>query len=96
MIQEASNNSPEDFAKHVPFSIASKLLDDANRLLKWGPKGYSSVVDINPNSPATKIQSRERQGLLEPKPKAPPKITIVGDIHGHFQDFLHLIQLAGL
>eukprot|EP00959_Pyramimonas_sp_CCMP1952_P286048 5981215-Pyramimonas_sp.AAC.1 len=90
--QDASNAPPEEFAKFLPFSIASKLLDDANKLLKWGPNGYSPVVDIAKQTGAGK----QLPPCMRNRPQAgSPTVIVVGDIHGHFHDFLHLMKLAG-
>mmetsp|Transcript_33581 Transcript_33581/g.73290 ORF Transcript_33581/g.73290 Transcript_33581/m.73290 type:complete len:470 (-) Transcript_33581:88-1497(-) len=92
-LKEASNAPPADFAKYLPFSVASRLLDDANKLLKWGPTGYTTVADV---AKQTGTSGKQLPPCMRNRAQAgSPNVIVVGDIHGHFHDFLHLLKLAG-
>merc|ERR1712216_572631 len=82
---------------YLPFTVASRLLDDANKLLKWGPNGYTTVVDVAKQASQTGTSGKQIPPCLRNRAQGcnSPNVIVVGDIHGHFQDFLHLMKLAG-
>lgn len=109
--QMAAKDQPENFTKYVPLNVARKIVDNCMQVLKAQAErsGSVSVADIRFESFKSKdIEAQRASGCavssveedgdveeLESKASDLPTVTVIGDTHGHFQDFVHLMNLAG-
>jgi len=110
-LKMAAKDQPENFTKYVPLNVARKIVDNCMQVLKAQAErsGSVSVADIRFESFKSKdIEAQRASGCavssveedgdveeLESKASDLPTVTVIGDTHGHFQDFVHLMNLAG-
>ena len=80
----ASKDAPERFPDYVPFPVVRSLMEDCFKLLKRQRSfGCATVADVACKEHRTGTRTKL------------PTVTVVGDTHGHFHDFLRLLDLAG-